>query len=509
MSRALFTSTLIVLGSLSGASSGEEHEPVDHSPHWAFIAPKASPGGASVDTLLRQEREKRGLLPQHAAEPAIWLRRVYLDLVGLPPSLEQIRAFEADTSTAAKARVVDELLSSPHYGERWGRHFMDLWRYSDWYGLGNQLRYSQKHLWHWRDWIVESLNEDKGYDRMVQEMLAGDELAPNDTEVLRATGYLARSYYLFNRTTWLDDVVEHTGKAFLGITMNCVKCHAHKYDPFSHEDYYAFRAIFEPHHVRLDAVPGQPDLEKDGLPRAYDLHLERTTFLHVKGDEKQPDKSKVIAPAIPKVLEFAPLKIQPVKLPAPNTRRLIQDQIAAAQRAVFTAKGDQVRMAKLKLHAMQASARLGEVSAAKIAARVYDEAVAAQGVAAGKGKDAATQAVNRLAKGEGGAFRLVTQLKALDGPDEKDATRYLPVPKESTGRRLALARWITDQRNPLTARVLVNHVWLRHFANPWWIRSSILDGSLRHPPCNRCWITLPPTSCNTAGVSSVCTVSWC
>jgi hypothetical protein len=265
---------------------------------------------------------------------------------------------------------------------------MDLWRYSDWYGLGDQLRYSQKHLWHWRDWIVESLNEDKGYDRMVQEMLAGDELAPDDPKVLRATGYLARSYYLFNRTTWLDEVVEHTGKAFLGITMNCVKCHAHKYDPFSHEDYYAFRAIFEPHHVRLDALPGQPDLEKDGLPRAYDLHLERTTFLHVKGDEKQPDMSKVIAPAIPKVLEFEALKIHPLALPALKSKRLIQDQIAVAQRAVFGASGEALRIAKLKLHALQASARLGESSTSKVAARVYDEAVASQTLMLGKAKDA-------------------------------------------------------------------------------------------------------------------------
>ena len=123
------------------------------------------------------------------------MRRLYLDLIGLPPTraqLEDTRPWEV---------IVDELLKSPHHGERWARHWMDIWRYTDWYGLGAQLRNSQKHIWHWRDWIVESLNADKGYDRMIHEMLAADELAPTDLKALRATGFLARNYYLFNRTS--------------------------------------------------------------------------------------------------------------------------------------------------------------------------------------------------------------------------------------------------------------------------------------------------------------------
>ncbi|MBI2477716.1 MAG: DUF1549 domain-containing protein [Planctomycetia bacterium] len=105
--------------------------------------------------------------PVPFVERLLLLRRVYLDLIGLPPTREQMQAFLDDTREDAYERVVDTLLESPHYGERWGRHWMDVWRYSDWFGLGAQLRNSQKHIWHWRDWIVESLNEDKGYDRMV------------------------------------------------------------------------------------------------------------------------------------------------------------------------------------------------------------------------------------------------------------------------------------------------------------------------------------------------------
>ena len=231
-------------------------------------------------------------------------------MIGLPPTLAEIRAFEADDSPRAREAVVERLLASPHYGERWARHFMDIWRYCDWWGLDGQLRYSQKHIWHWRDWIVESLNADKGYDRMIVEQLAGDELAPTDTDTLRATGFLARNYYLFNRTTWLDDVIEHTSKAFLGLTLNCAKCHDHKYDPLTQVDYYAWRAIFEPYHARLDELPGEIDLEKNGLPRVFDLHLDRPTYVHRKGDEKNPDQSRVIAPAVPVALAFKPLSIQ-------------------------------------------------------------------------------------------------------------------------------------------------------------------------------------------------------
>ena len=146
-------------------------------------------------------------------------------MIGLPPTLEQVNT-EKDYS-----KVVEELLASPHYGERWGRHWMDVWRYSDWYGLGGMLRHSQKHIWRWREWIVDSLNADKGYDRMVSEMLAGDELDPDNEDSIAGTGFLARNYYVFNRDTWLDATIEHSAKAFLGITMNCAKCHDHKYDP--------------------------------------------------------------------------------------------------------------------------------------------------------------------------------------------------------------------------------------------------------------------------------------
>ena len=303
-------------------------EPVPLGPdnHWAFKAPKRSalPGDAGnpIDILLEKRRAKLGLKTQTTSERTILIRRLYLDLIGLPPTHKQLH------DTRPWESIVDELLASPQHGERWARHWMDVWRYSDWYGLDKQLRNSQKHIWRWRDWIVESLNIDKGYDRMIQEMLAADELAPSDTSAIRATGFLARNYYLFNRTTWLDATIEHTAKAFIGLTLNCAKCHNHKYDPITHEDYYRFRAIFEPHQVRLDPVPGETDFEKDGLPRVFDNHLNAPTHLHIRGDPKNPDKSHIMEPGVPGILaDFAP-PVEPVKLPAyayaPASRNYVQ-----------------------------------------------------------------------------------------------------------------------------------------------------------------------------------------
>lgn len=338
-----------------GAVAPEENIVEDPLDHWAFqpILPP-SENDVSIDHLLEKQRQKLGLKAQSLADRSILVRRVYLDLIGLPPTLEQLH------DERPWDEIVNDLLASPHHGERWGRHWMDIWRYSDWYGLGTQLRYSQKHLWHWRDWIVNSLNADKGYDRMVLEMLAGDEIAPQDLEVIAATGYLARNYYLFNRTTWLDSTIEHTGKAFLGLTLNCAKCHDHKYDPVSQEDYYNFRAIFEPHQVRLDPINGELDLEKNGLPRVFDDHLDAKTSLHVKGDPSQPDDSIEIAPRVPELLASFQSDVQPVELPvfayAPALREDVVRTLRNTKKKTIETAKQNLRAAEENLHQYQEEA---------------------------------------------------------------------------------------------------------------------------------------------------------
>ncbi len=337
--------------------------------HWAFRAPKAPAVPAvknhawvrnPIDAFIAADQEKKGLRPLPPAEKGILLRRVYLDLIGLPPTPEQLRAFLADRSPDAYEKVVDQLLTSPRYGERWGRHWMDIWRYSDWYGRreGDEQRNSARNIWHWRDWIIDSLNEDNGYDQMIVEMLAADELYPTDPKILRATGFLARDYYVFNRNVWLQDTVEHTAAAFLGITMKCARCHDHKYDPISQEEYYRFRAFFERYDVRIDHVPGQPDAKKDGIARTFDADpREQTmeapfipaifadTYRLIRGDEGAPDKSKALSPAVPAILsaDSGEIKIKPVSLPAegynPDIRPFVgRDLIAAAKQEIEKAE---------------------------------------------------------------------------------------------------------------------------------------------------------------------------
>lgn len=347
-----------------GAEAPEEATPLAPEQHWAFqpitapqpsdLAKHANP----IDALLEAKQAREAIRPQPPAPRSLQLRRLYLDLIGLPPTHQQL----ADPRPIEE--IVDELLASPHHGERWARHWMDIWRYSDWYGLGEQLRNSQKHLWHWRDWIIRSLNQDKGYDRMIQEMLAGDELSPEDPEVLAATGFLARNYYLFNRTTWLDNTIEHTSKAFLGLTMNCAKCHDHKYDPITQVDYYRLRAIFEPHQVRLDPIPGVTDFESDGLPRVFDDDLSIVTQLHVRGDPKQPDPDIEIAPGVPAILASFATPIESVALPvtafAPGLRPHVRrDRVNEAEAAVRRAE-QELEAARQKLAAQPEAAKAVE-----------------------------------------------------------------------------------------------------------------------------------------------------
>jgi mono/diheme cytochrome c family protein len=338
----------------TGAKGPTDEQPeADPEKHWAFqpIVRPAVPEAKSpwvrnpIDAFLHQRHQQHGLKPQPEAPRIVLLRRLHMDLIGIPPTLDEIAACEADASPQWYEETVRRLLNDPRHGERWARHWMDIWRYSDWWGLRDQLRNSQKHIWHWRDWIVESLNDEMPYDEMVRLMLAADELHPNDLQKLRATGYLARNFNLFNRSQWMEETVEHVSKGFLGLTMNCVRCHDHKYDPFEQTDYYRLRAFFEPYQVRLDVVSNEADLNRDGIPRVFDGMPDEPTYRYIRGDERDPDKSQVIAPGLPAIVSLSDLQIAPVALPAesyqPERRPGVLDAyILAAQSRLEAAESE-------------------------------------------------------------------------------------------------------------------------------------------------------------------------
>lgn len=324
-----------------GAAIPSEDQPEpDPNEHWAFKLPRRSTvpsienlSAHPIDAFIQAQWKVQAVVPQGQADAATRLRRLYLDLVGLPPSPEAIERFVADPSKVAYEKFVDDLLASPQYGERWARHWMDVWRYADWFGR----RYvpdvwnSAPQIWRWRDWIVDSLNEDLGYDQMIREMLAADEIKPGDPKSNVATGYLIRNWYALNPNDWMRSNVEHVSKAFLGLTFHCAHCHDHKYDPISQENYFQFRAFFEPIAVRQDRLAGQADpgpfqeyeystlrkVQRLGRVSIYDKSPESPTWFYTGGDERnrQTDRGS-IRPDVPGFLKAAyEQEIQNVLLP--------------------------------------------------------------------------------------------------------------------------------------------------------------------------------------------------
>ncbi len=489
-----------------------------------------------IDRFVARAHQQKRLSAAPPAPPHVLLRRVYLDLIGLPPTGEQVRAFLADPSPDAYEREVDRLLASPQYGQRWGRHWMDIWRYSDWAGWtdGKQIRDSQPHIWRWRDWIVESLNADRPYDEMLCSMLAADELTPTDPDELRATGFLVRNFKLLSREKWIDDTIEHTAKAFLGLTLNCARCHDHMYDPLTQEEYYRFRAIFEPHQVRADRVPGEADPTVDGIARVFDAEPQAVTYLYVRGDDRHPDKNRPQS-ALPPSMLGGEWTLKPVSLPLNAYYPGIQSHVRtsllkAAESHVAAARGqwEEAELAKSKASALAqatsatdadrlasakterdfrlAASRLAaaEAQRASTMARLeadhakYDEAehpqaldLARAAVRAERNAAVAQAALElqiaenvladwqaKVAAGDPDAPRRIqgatekrdaaakTLTEALAAQAKTDGD-YSPLvekyPKESSGRRAALAHWLTSRDQPLSARVAVNHIWNRHF----------------------------------------------
>lgn len=530
----------ILRGWINAGAPFPDDETIPGNPreHWAYQPPNRpdvpaaenSLGSHPIDAFIQREHRRLNLTATAEADRATLLRRLYFDLIGLPPNQDELSTFLRSSAPDDQwEKIVDTLLENPHYGERWGRHWMDVWRYSDWDGYKNQLRGSQRHIWHWRDWIIRSLNDDKGYDQMVVEMLAGDEVAPTAPQTLAATGFLARNYHNSNRNIWLDATVEHTAKAFLGVTLNCARCHDHKYDPIPQVAYYQFRAIFEPHQVRTDRVPGQLDVARDGIPRVYDASLDAETFVFLQGNDKLPDKDNPVMPAGLDILG-GKLDVQPVALPTdaylPGLRAfVVEDQLNRARNTLNKAQRqlDELNsetdgkrkknllerrraVAQLEIYSIEKRAAADRAQhlqkektvveeAARTAAAVerqlllekaellvleadhkLHEARADKESDPDKQKSAEADARKALIEAQKSRAELTNK-------EVKDKEKYTALgkvyPAKSTGRRLALARWITDRKNPLTARVAVNHIWMRHFGAP--LVDNVFDFGLRSP----------------------------
>ncbi len=299
--------------------------------HWAFrpVAPPAVPQTSDlksqisnpIDAFVLARLEKAGIRPAPPADKRTLLRRVTLDLIGLPPTPQEQRAFLADDSPGAFAKVVDRLLASPQYGERWGRHWLDVARYAE--TNGYERDGAKPSAWRYRDYVIDSLNRDKPFDRFATEQIAGDEIDGSDAETQIATTFLRLGTWddepadpQVDRYDQLDDVLGTTATAFLGLTLRCARCHHHKFEPFTQTDYYRMLAVFEPlkrpqqERRDLDVPVGSVEqlrafrADLKAAPRGYvwkeDGPTAPVTHVLRRGDPKRPREE--VAPGLPAVL---------------------------------------------------------------------------------------------------------------------------------------------------------------------------------------------------------------
>ena len=248
----------LVFGALSPEKLADQPFTPHQIRHWAFqkVQRPAVPLVDNeewvrnpVDAFVMTKLEAKGLDPSARADQITLLRRAYFDLIGLPPMPEQVDAFLADQSPDAFKRVVDQLLASPHYGERWARHWLDLARYAE--SEGFKADETRPNVWRYRDYVIGSLNLDKPYDRFVREQIAGDELWPNNHDAQLGTAFNRHYPDEYNavdltqrRQEILNDITDIVGAVFLGLTYGCARCHDHKFDPILQADYYRLQAFF-------------------------------------------------------------------------------------------------------------------------------------------------------------------------------------------------------------------------------------------------------------------------
>ena len=401
---------------------------------WSFHKPVRPPVPASkdpwvrnpIDAFVAAKLSEHGLKPAREADRRTLIRRAYLDLHGLPPTAQQVEAFVANPAPDAYEKLIDELLASPRYGEKWGRHWLDLARYGDTAGFEQDpyLLYA----WRYRDYVIDSFNNDKPYDRFVKEQIGGDELYPDDPPSMSGTGFytvgpnrdMLYKVEDINRVETLIDWVDTTGSVFLGLTVGCARCHDHKFDPIPQRDYMALQAIFQPAEktrvfLQYDPARGYDLAEVGRQVRLYEISDQLKTLLPAGGGRRGGG-----AAAAPDAAggRGAPAALKP------------EDQ------------------QKLQAIQQQLVQMFRNYAPGPFAPGIHDV-----------GRNSPTEAYLPGHNGRPPEQVPPGFLSALGGGTVPEP----PIDATSTGRRKALANWIGSKDNPLTARVMVNRIWQYHF----------------------------------------------
>ena len=444
----------------------------DYQPHWAFLplrksvapAVQDSPWVANpIDAFILAKLEAKGLAPSPPAEKAVLARRIYYDLIGLPPTLQQLQKFLDDKRPDAYQRLVEELLASPHYGEKWARHWLDVVRYGE--SNSYERDVPKPFVWKYRDYVIRAFNEDKPYDRFVREQIAGDELDEITEDSITATGY-------YRIGTWddepadplqakyddLDNILSTTSQALLGLTVGCARCHDHKIDPVPQADYYGMLAFF------ADVTP-------------YALPHQRDAKHHSLWDFSDSD-AKARRQAVQKRVEEISAALRQIEDEA------IKKMDASSQRRAETR--ERVAVLREKLHVVlskEAFEAYLKIMNRLDEAKEQAEQLPKLNVALALAKcEPNPQPMHIMMRGNPHVpgDTVVPHFPVLFGDD----TPQIPEAEagaRSAGRRKVLAQWMTRPGNMLFGRVIVNRVWQHHFGRGI-VRSANNFGQLGTPP---------------------------
>lgn len=402
-----------------------------------------------IDAFVLHRLEEAGLAPAPAADPRALLRRVYFDLIGLPPAPAEMAEFLRDPSDAAYERVVERLLASPHYGERWGRHWLDLARYAD--SGGYEFDYDRPHAWRYRDWVIKAFNDDMPYDRFIREQLAGDLIRPDDPAALIATGFCRNGPTVDNanneetRTEELDDLVATTSSVFLGLTVGCARCHDHKYDPIPQKDYYRMQAIFVSSQKTDRLLVPQAE-EAAYKARIKEIEAEIKPFRDRIREIEAPVRAELLAEKV----EFHVKLTESAGALGGLTREEYREQTARRFAKDVNLQPEEIEE-RLSPEALAERRKL-QSQIDEINRKRPKPLPAAMGVTDRKQPERAFVHVR-------GDFR----------QKGEEVFPGLPVVLAGEGtlasekRRLQLAEWIARPDHPLTSRVVVNRIWQYHF----------------------------------------------
>jgi len=458
--------TVATSGGLSEEWTNRKYRPEDlwaYRPIRRITVPRIAGTPHPIDAFIRRKLAEKGLKPAPRADRRTLIRRVTLDLTGLPPSPAEIDAFLKDSSPGAYAKLVRRLLASMHYGEQQARHWLDVVRYADTSGFSND--YERPNLWRYRDYVIRSFNADKPFDRFIVEQLAGDEFDPDDPELLIAVGFLrmgpwehtGMSVAAVTRQQYLDDVTNAVGVTFLAQGLRCAQCHDHKFDPVPTRDYYRIQSVIAPVQFTDRDVAYQPAENVSSFratkPRVQRLLNDAREFLTSLRQKNRRAIAEFLKQRGVNRLQDIPEAERPqrhyglTKLDM-SLQKIYQKRVDYFQRelkryeplafSVYSGPFRLVQSNRPRHPLPGAKQRQGAVEAVRI---LTGGSLAAPG-------DAVTPGV----------------LSAVSFSNDRESpTAWNSIPNKTQGRRLAFARWVASANNTLTARVIVNRIWQQHF----------------------------------------------